>query len=91
MILTVRIRVSGRVQGVSYRFWTAQEAGRRDISGWVRNLPDGCVEAVLSGDADQVDAMVEACRTGPTAARVAHVEVEEYESGEKLSGFTIVR
>ncbi len=69
----VRAVISGRVQGVWYRGWTVDEARARGLSGWVRNCRDGTVEAVFQGAPEAVDAMVAACRTGPSAARVHHV------------------
>ena len=72
----VRVRISGRVQGVWFRAWTTKEATRHGLDGWVRNRSDGSVEALLSGPADAVDAMIAACRHGPPMARVADVAVE---------------
>jgi acylphosphatase len=72
---TMRLIITGRVQGVSYRDWTVSEASRRQLHGWVRNRRDGTVEALFSGPAAEVDAMVEACRVGPPAARVTDVRV----------------
>jgi acylphosphatase len=69
----VHLVVSGRVQGVGYRFWTANEAARLMLDGWVRNRPDGTVEAVLAGDAEALRQMVEACRRGPAHASVRTV------------------
>ncbi|MEI6556912.1 MAG: acylphosphatase [Rhodospirillaceae bacterium] len=66
----VRVRITGRVQGVWYRGWTVQQASRLGLSGWVRNRADGSVEAVFAGPAAAVEAMVAACRTGPPAAGV---------------------
>ena len=65
-----RVYIRGRVQGVGYRAWTADEARRRGLHGWVRNCRDGSVEAVFSGDAQTIDAMVAVCRNGPSMARV---------------------
>lgn len=70
----VRVVVSGRVQGVWYRGWTMDEAAARGLDGWVRNRRDGTVEAVFSGPADMVNAMIAACWDGPPAARVDAVE-----------------
>lgn len=70
---TVRAVISGRVQGVWYRAWTEQEAIARGLDGWVRNRSDGTVEAVFSGPDAQVDAMLDACKTGPRLARVEGV------------------
>lgn len=76
---TVRVRIEGRVQGVWFRAWTSEQARMRDLQGWVRNRGDGSVEALFSGAAANVDAMVAACREGPPAARVSEVTVEDAE------------
>ena len=64
----VRVVIEGRVQGVWFRGWTAEEARRLNIRGWVRNRRDGAVEAVFAGAAADVDEMVAACRQGPPMA-----------------------
>lgn len=69
--------ISGRVQGVCYRAYTQEEATSRGLAGWVRNLPDGRVEAVFEGPEDACLAMVAWCRRGPPAARVTGVAVED--------------
>ena len=69
----VRLIIEGRVQGVGYRYWTVREATRHGVDGWVRNLPDGTVEALISGPDDGVAAMIEACRQGPRGASVSVV------------------
>jgi len=73
----VRVRITGRVQGVWFRAWTVEQAVSRGLSGWVRNRADGSVEAVFVGDGTQVDAMLAACRQGPSAAQVDAVSVTE--------------
>jgi acylphosphatase len=70
----VRVVVTGRVQGVFFRASCAQEARRRGVGGWVRNRPDGSVEAAFEGDATAVESMVEWCRRGPRGARVESVD-----------------
>jgi len=70
---TVRVIIEGRVQGVWFRGWTAEEAQRRAIRGWVRNRRNGTVEAVFSGDASDVDDLILACRQGPPMARVDNI------------------
>jgi acylphosphatase len=91
----LEVRISGRVQGVWFRASTREEALRRGLSGWVRNLPDGRVEAVFEGDRPALDAMLAWCRVGPPGARVAGVETGWAEAaGEPatgLDGFTILR
>jgi acylphosphatase len=75
-VTCVRVIVSGRVQGVFFRASCAQEARTRGLAGWVRNRPDGAVEAVFEGTEAQVEAMVAWCRLGPPSARVDAVSVE---------------
>jgi acylphosphatase len=72
---SVRLIIQGRVQGVSYRYWTVNEATERGLDGWVRNRRDGSVEALVCGLATAVDGMIEACRVGPPAARVTDIEL----------------
>jgi acylphosphatase len=67
------------VQGVSFRWYAVQEARTRGVGGWVRNLPDGRVEAVFEGDEGDVQAMVAWCENGPRYARVSAVDVESEE------------
>ncbi|MGI5834920.1 MAG: acylphosphatase [Chloroflexota bacterium] len=69
------VLISGRVQGVNFRYSTLMEAQFRGVTGWVRNNPDGRVEAVFEGDAEAVRQMVEWCHQGPSMARVDHVDV----------------
>jgi acylphosphatase len=69
----VRVRIEGKVQGVWFRAWTAEEATTRGLHGWVRNRRDGSVEAQLAGPAGKIDDMVAACRRGPPHARVERI------------------
>ena len=86
-VRTVRVRIEGCVQGVGYRYWTERTAIELDLSGWVRNLRDGSVEALFSGAPAKVDAMIEHCRQGPRSAVVSTVVVEEVASVPP-AGFT---
>ena len=70
---TVQVVISGRVQGVWFRAWTAREATALGLDGWVRNRMDGTVEAAFSGDQRHVEEMLGRCRAGPKAARVDDV------------------
>ena len=87
---SVAVVIVGRVQGVGYRAWTRGEAAARGLSGHVRNRADGAVEATFTGPAAAVEAMVEACRTGPPGARVEGVEMRAAEVGAE-TGFAIRR
>ena len=83
-----RVLITGRVQGVYFRQSTLQEAASLGVAGWVRNLPDGRVEAVFEGPPALVDAAVAWCRTGPPRAAVDSVDVIE-EQPEGLAGFRL--
>jgi acylphosphatase len=73
--------IEGRVQGVGYRDWMAAEASRLGLAGWVRNRPDGQVEAVLHGPEPAVQALLTLCRRGPRLARVDRI-LESFHDGE---------
>lgn len=75
--ICLRSLISGRVQGVGYRYSTKEKAMALGLAGWVRNLPDGRVEAVVEGDRAQVIRLVEWLQSGPPAARVDAVETQE--------------
>ncbi|HTV89908.1 MAG TPA: acylphosphatase [Stellaceae bacterium] len=74
---SVRLRITGRVQGVGYRAWAIATAERLGLRGWVRNRADGSVEVLATGEDDAIAAMIEAARDGPIAARVRDVAVSD--------------
>ncbi len=80
-----RFVISGRVQGVGFRYFTQTAAHREGVTGWVRNLPDGRVEAYVEGEAEAVDRVERAVRQGPGGARVESVHVcdEDVPAGTK--------
>ena len=82
----VHVYISGRVQAVAYRANTQRMAAKYRLGGWVRNLRDGRVEAVFEGDAEDVEAMVAWCHTGPPLASVNRVDIveEPYEGRESV-------
>ncbi len=86
---SVRIVVTGRVQGVGYRAFAASEARSRGISGEVRNRADGSVEAVAHGRRQALDEYIEVLRTGPRMARVADAVVEWFERADVPGDFRI--
>jgi acylphosphatase len=87
-VIRKRVLVSGLVQGVFFRDTCRRTALAGGVAGWVRNLPDGRVEAVFEGDADRVERLVRWAHTGPRQARVSGVEVAD-EPVEGLDGFTV--
>ncbi len=78
----------GRVQGVFFRDTVRRLAAQRQVAGWVRNVPDGTVEAVFEGDADAVERLVAFCHDGPRGAEVERVAVFA-EEPEGLAGFRV--
>jgi acylphosphatase len=88
MVIRKRVLVSGAVQGVAFRDACRRAASERDVTGWVRNLPDGRVEAVFEGDAGDVERLVTWARRGPSRATVTDVTVHD-EPVEGLSAFDI--
>lgn len=82
----VHVWISGKVQGVFFRASVHDEATRRGLAGWVKNLPDGRVEAVFEGDIKQVEAMLSWCQKGNPASRVDQVETREetFQEGSKV-------
>ena len=73
----IQARVTGRVQGVSFRWYAQEQARSLGVSGWVRNEPDGSVLLHAEGDDQAVDSLVEWCRRGPSMAKVSNVAVRE--------------
>jgi len=85
----VHIVVEGLVQGVFYRASTLKTAQQLNLTGYVRNLPDGKVEIVAEGNGDQIDRLISWCRQGPTHAEVANVEVTEQDYRGEFRNFNI--
>lgn len=83
------LRIRGRVQGVSFRYYTERQARQLGIDGWVRNMPDGSVEACICGSLEAVAEMRGWLGHGPTYAAVAAVEVSEAEPAIAGQGFRI--
>ena len=87
--LRAHLIITGRVQGVCFRYETLQTAEGLGVDGWVRNLPDGTVEALIEGAGEAVEAAIRWCHSGPALSRVDDVQVvyEKYQGD--LSGFRI--
>ncbi|MDJ0630864.1 MAG: acylphosphatase [Rhodobacter sp.] len=88
--ICVRVRVTGRVQGVWFRGWTKDHAGRLGLRGWVRNEADGSVTALIGGSEPAVDELLAAMHRGPEAARVTSMKVEPADEAPP-DGFSITR
>jgi acylphosphatase len=84
-----RLRISGRVQGVAFRWETQRAAEDRRVVGWVRNLPDGRVEALLEGPRSNVNALIDWCRKGPPIARVDSLDIQWEDYTGEFQGFDI--
>ena len=89
MIVARRFVVAGRVQGVGFRVFTEAAAVREGVHGFVRNLPDGRVEAVVEGDEEAVDRVEMKIRRGPAGARIESVEAEPAAPTYRATGFFI--
>lgn len=83
------IYLSGRVQGVGFRAFTRRNAQKLGVSGWVKNLSDGRVEAVIYGDRDKVEDLISRMETGPSLAEVEDIEVEEQKTPPAEKDFQI--
>ena len=89
MIVARRFLIAGRVQGVGFRFFAEAAAAREGVHGYIRNLPDGRVEARIEGDQEAVDRVEMALRRGPGGARIEEFEVEPSTPDYHATGFSI--
>ncbi|GAB4175312.1 MAG: acylphosphatase [Geothermobacteraceae bacterium] len=85
----VHLVISGKVQGVWYRASTREAAVKLGVTGWVRNLPDGRVEAVAEGDRKQLEQLIAWCRQGPPAARVDDIVIDWQQADNSFSDFSV--
>lgn len=85
----VHVMVEGRVQGVFFRSSVEDRAGELGVTGWVRNVPDGWVEAEFQGEQSAVDQLLDFCRDGPSRADVENVTVDTVDPVEGEQGFTV--
>jgi len=91
MIVARRFQVSGRVQGVGFRFFIQEFGQLEGLHGWVANRPDGTVEAYAEGEADAVRRFERKIRQGPPGARVEQVSIHDEAPEGRPTGFTIER
>jgi len=85
------VYITGTVQGVWFREATREQAAQLNVTGWVRNLPDGRVEAVFEGTPFAVDQLVAWCGRGPEKARVRHVDARREEATGEFEAFSVLR
>jgi acylphosphatase len=88
-MVSLRLRITGRVQGVGFRYAMQSEAARRGVSGWVRNRRDGSVEALVQGEAGAVEGLVDWARRGPPGARIDALRSEAAEGEPAPAGFEL--
>ena len=86
----VHVFISGYVQGIRFRQFIKSQANKLNIKGWVKNLPDGSVEAILQGRAQDIDKIILLCRKGPFLAEVKSLETEEMPD-QKFDSFDIIK
>ena len=89
MRVSRRYLISGRVQGVGFRYFTEAAAAREGLHGWVRNLPDGRVEIDVEGEAEAIERFERNVRHGPPGARVSDVHVDDGVPQRRESGFSV--
>jgi acylphosphatase len=87
-VIARKVRIFGRVQGVFFRQWTINQARALGVAGWVRNAPDGTVEAHVEGNEDAVTTLIDGMRRGPSQARVEDLSAEAIEP-EGIIGFSV--
>ncbi|HUV55259.1 MAG TPA: acylphosphatase [Candidatus Krumholzibacteriaceae bacterium] len=90
-MIRAHLLIRGRVQGVGYRANARRVANQLNLKGWIRNTPNGDVEAVVEGSEETVDRLIQWCHRGPTGAHVTEVRVEKEEATGVFLGFTVRR
>ncbi len=88
--VTAAVKISGRVQGVAFRHYTSQTANHHGVTGWVKNNPDGTVEALFEGEESVVRAVLDWCARGPDAARVDSVRVCWVNPDDEHDSFSVL-
>lgn len=88
-MISKKVIIKGKVQGVYFRDYTMRQAVNLGLTGWVRNLPDGSVEALLCGDREKISSMLNWFHTGSPRSRVDEVIVEDVEANDSYPSFTV--
>jgi len=87
--LKKHIFITGRVQGVGFRHFTRKNAENLGVTGWVKNLSDGRVEAVFQGSEEQIEELIQRCKKGPVASYVQNIEIEKNSGEEDYKNFSV--
>ena len=88
--LTVNMKITGKVQGVGFRYFVLQQAQELGVEGWVNNKPNGAVEALAQGDKEDLEQFIAKVKEGTTFSRVDNVNLEWMNKGEQYFGFEII-
>lgn len=89
MKIRAMVTILGLVQGVSFRYHTRQMALGLNVTGWIRNLPNGNVQGCFEGDEKDVQALIDWCKEGPSLAEVENVSVEKKDFNDEFRGFQV--
>lgn len=86
----IKVIISGRVQGVGFRYYTKRKADSLGLFGWVKNLPDNTVETYVIGTDKEIEEFIEFCKIGPSSAHVANIKIVEDNIDRSLNSFSII-
>ena len=89
MIIKKQLVISGKVQGVGFRYWMQNLAINNNISGWVKNRSSGDVEALIIGQKKEIQKLIKQCKIGPSSATVQNIQINDYNQDCSEEGFNI--
>lgn len=90
-VVRAHMYIHGNVQGIGYRYWMRSQARKLGLTGWVRNLSDGRVEAMVDGSKDKVEEIIIKCKQGPMLAGIKHLDIIWEKTKGEFEDFTIVK
>ena len=91
MIIKKHLVISGKVQGVGFRYWMENFAINNNISGWVKNKSSGDVEALIVGQEKEVQKLIKQCKIGPSSAAIQNIQINDYDQDYSKEGFYVLR
>jgi acylphosphatase len=91
MIIKKHIVISGKVQGVGFRYWMKNLAINNNINGWVKNKLSGDVEALIIGQEKEIQKLIKQCKIGPSLASIENIQINDYNQDYSNKGFDILR